>query len=187
MHAEPLASAQAISQEAELAPSLEPMPSWLNIIGKAVDISVIVLGGALASLIFVNVLLRVFGKDLAWLLELGEMMMVWVTFLGGAAAAQRGAHMSINEFLDKLDTAKRRLADAAVQLFSLAVMAVVFVYGIKIVQSSWGNVLTTLEWPMAWQYMPLPLGSGLIMLFLMYDLLLIFRGIPREQRYPQDL
>jgi TRAP-type transport system small permease protein len=186
MQAQPIASAQAIYSEVEMTPPLVPMPSWLKTIGKAVDISVILLGGALALLIFVNVLLRVFGKDLAWLLELGEMMMVWVTFLGGAAAAQRGAHMSINEFLDKLNPPKRRLADAAVQLFSLAVMTVVFAYGIKIVQSSWGNVLTTLEWPMAWQYMPLPLGSGLIILFLIHDLWLIFRGIPREQRYPQD-
>ncbi len=187
MQAQPLAQAQAISLEAESAPPLVPLPSWLSTIARVVDLSVIVLGGSLALLIFGNVVLRMFGKDLAWLLELGEMMMVWVTFLGGAAAAQRGAHMSINEFLDKLDTAKRRLADAAVQLFSLAVMAAVFVYGIKIVQSSWDNILTTLEWPMAWQYMPLPLGSGLMILFIAYDLWLIFRGIPREQRYPQDL
>ncbi len=171
----------------EKSPSFPPMPAWLRYIGKTVDWAVILIGGSLAALIFINVVLRMFGKDLAWLLELGEMMMVWVTFLGGAAAAQRGAHMSINEFLDKLDTVKRRLADAAVQLFSLAVMASVFLYGIKIVQSSWDNVLTTLEWPMAWQYMPLPLGAGLMVLFIAYDLWLIFRGIPREQRYPQDL
>ena len=60
------------------------------------------IGGALATLIFINVVMHAMGKDLAWLTELGELMMVWVTFLGGAAAAHRGAHMSINEFLDKL-------------------------------------------------------------------------------------
>jgi TRAP-type C4-dicarboxylate transport system permease small subunit len=168
------------------APSPLPQPGWLKAIGKAVDYSVILIGGTLAALIFLNVVLRVVGIDFAWLLELGEMMMVWVTFLGGAAAAQRGAHMTINEFLDKLDTGKRRLADAAVQVFTLVVLGVVFVFGIKIVQHSWGNVLTTLEWPMAWQYMPLPLGAGLMFLFVGYDLWLIARGIPREQRYPQD-
>jgi TRAP-type transport system small permease protein len=156
---------------------------WL---GKLVDWAVIGIGGSLALLIFVNVVLHAIGKDLAWLTELGELLMVWVTFLGGAAAAQRGAHMTINEFLDKLTPERRRWADAAVQLFTLALLAVVLFYGIRIVQGSWGNVLTTLEWPMAWQYIPMPLGIGFMAIFVAWDLLQIMRGVPREQRYPSE-
>jgi TRAP-type C4-dicarboxylate transport system permease small subunit len=66
------------------------------------------------------------------------------------------------------------------------VIGVVFYYGVGIVQGSWGNVLTTLEWPMAWQYMPLPLGMGLMSVFVGWDLLQILRGVPREQRYPAE-
>jgi TRAP-type C4-dicarboxylate transport system permease small subunit len=161
-------------------------PALIRWIGKAVDYAVISLGGSLAVLIFINVVMHAMGKDLAWLTELGEMIMVWVTFLGGAAAAQRGAHMSINEFLDKLEPNGRKWADAAVQAFTLVVIAVVFYFGVGIVQGSWGNVLTTLEWPMAWQYMPLPLGMGLMGVFVGWDLIQILRGVPREQRYPAD-
>ena len=167
-------------------PQPRPDPPLILWLGKLVDFSVMTFGGALAILIFINVVMHAAGKDLAWLTELGEMMMVWVTFLGGAAAAQRGAHMSINEFLDKLTHERRKWADAAVQAFTLAVVAVVFYYGAGIVQGSWGNVLTTLEWPMAWQYMPLPLGMGLMGVFVGWDLILILRGVPREQRYPAD-
>ena len=162
------------------------MPPWLRWLGRLVDGSVICIGGALATLIFINVVLHAMGRDLAWLTELGEFLMVWVTFLGGAAAAQRGAHMSINEFLDKLSTPARRWADAAVQTFTLLVLAVVFYYGIGIVRSSWSTELTTLEWPMAWQYLPLPLGMGLMATFVGWDLLLILRGVPHEQRYPVE-
>lgn len=161
-------------------------PSFIRWVGKLVDWLVIGLGGSLAVLIFINVVMHAFGKDLAWMTELGEMIMVWVTFLGGAAAAQRGAHMSINEFLDKLTPAKRKWADAAVQTFTLLIIAVVFYYGAGIVQGSWGNVLTTLEWPMAWQYLPLPLGMGLMGIFIGWDLLQILRDVPREQRYPSE-
>lgn len=161
-------------------------PAPIRWIGKTVDYSVMGFGGALAVLIFINVVMHAMGKDLAWLTELGEMIMVWVTFLGGAAAAQRGAHMSINEFLDKLTPERRKWADAAVQMFTLVVVGVVLFFGVRIVQSSWGNVLTTLEWPMAWQYMPLPLGMGLMGVFVGWDLILILRGVPREQRYPAD-
>ncbi len=168
-----------------LAPN-QPAPAVVRWLGRLVDWAVIGLGGALAVLIFTNVVMHAFGKDLAWMTELGELLMVWVTFLGGAAATQRGAHMSINEFLDKLPPGRRLGADAAVQCFSLAVVAVVLFFGVRIVQGSWGNVLTTLEWPMAWQYMPLPLGMGLMAIFLGWDLVQIWRGVPREQRYPSD-
>lgn len=167
--------------------SLAPAPMWLKVIGKVVDAAVILIGGSLAVLIFINVVLHAMGKDLAWLTELGELLMVWVTFLGGAAAAQRGAHMSINEFLDKLTDSKRRWADAAVQVFSLVLLGIVLFYGLRIVKGSWDNTLTTLEWPMAWQYIPMPLGIGLMALFVSWDLFQILRGVPRAQRYPADL
>lgn len=177
-------------QEQTLPPAtalqIPPSPLLIRWVGKAVDYSVIVIGGAMAAMIFVNVVLHAFHKDLAWLTELGEFLMVWVTFLGGAAASQRGAHMSINEFLDKLEPARRRWADAAVQTFTIVIFSVVMYYGVGIVQGSWGTVLTTLEWPMAWQYMPLAIGSGLILFFTGWDLILILRGVPREQRYPSD-
>lgn len=165
---------------------LTPSPVLIRWLGKCVDWLVICIGAALAALIFINVVLHAFGKDLAWLTELGELLMVWVTFLGGAAAAQRGAHMSINEFLDKLSPARRLWADAAVQAFTVAILAVVLFYGLRIVSGSWGNVLTTLEWPMAVQYIPLPLGIGLMVVFVGWDLILILRGVPRDQRYPVD-
>ena len=161
-------------------------PALVRWVGKAVDYAVIVIGATMAALIFFNVVLHALHKDLAWMTELGEFLMVWVTFLGGAAASQRGAHMSINEFLDKLEPARRRWADAAVQAFTILVFGVVLYYGIGIVGRSWSTVLTTLEWPMAWQYMPLPVGAALILLFTGWDLVLILRGVPREQRYPSD-
>ncbi len=180
MHASPTANTESTESERPID------PVFIRWLGYLVDASVIGLGGTLAILIFINVLMHAMGKDLAWMTELGELLMVWVTFLGGAAAAQRGTHMSINEFLDKLTPSRRRRADAAVQIFTLVIVAVVLFYGIRIVQGSWGNVLTTLEWPMAWQYMPLPLGMGLMGVFVCWDLIQIVRGVPRGQRYPAE-
>jgi TRAP-type transport system small permease protein len=160
-------------------------PAFIRGLALAVDWSVILIGTVMIVLVFANVLLHVFKKDLAWVTELGELLMVWVTFLGGVAAAQRGAHMTINEFLDKLSTSRRRLADIAIQLLCAVVLVILLVYGWRIVASSWGNTLTTLEWPMAWQYMPLPLAAALMLCFAAWDLWLTIRHVPREQRYPE--
>jgi len=158
-----------------------PLP--LQVLGGIVDWSVVAIGGVMVLLVFANVVLRVFGLDPAWVLELGEFLMVWVTFLGGAAAARRNAHMTITEFIDKLDGKARFLADAAVQLLCAVTLAILLSYGVSLVNAGWGNVLTTLNWPMALQYMPLPVGAGATLAFVLWDLVQIMRGVPREVRY----
>ena len=109
--------------------------------------------------------------------------MVWVTFLGGASAAHRGAHMTITEFIDKLAGKSRLRADAVVQLLCLAVLCLLVWYGIGIVMANWGNILTVLDWPMAFQYLALPVGSAASLVFVGYDLSQILRGKPRKERY----
>jgi TRAP-type transport system small permease protein len=159
-----------------------PLP--LRALGRVVDWAVIAIGGAMALLVFGNVSLHVFHMDLAWVTELGELLMVWVTFLGGACAAQRGGHMTITEFIDKLTPARRRWADVAVQSLCLLMLAVLTRYGWSLVGSNWGNQLTVLEWPMAVQYMGMAVGCTLMAVFVAFDLLQTLRGVPREQRYP---
>lgn len=138
----------------------------------------------MATLVFFNVSLHIVSKDLAWVTELGELLLVWVTFLGGACAAQRGAHMTITEFIDKLDVRQRLWADATVQALCLAMLLVLVRFGWALVAGNWGNELTVLEWPMAIQYMGMALGCTVMAVFVSFDLWQILRGIPREQRYP---
>ena len=161
-----------------------PAPLPIRLLGRVVDWSVILIGATMATMVFINVCLHLFHWDLAWVTEFGELLMVWVTFLGGACAAQRGAHMTITEFIDKLEPGKRRWADLAVQSACLAMLLVLVRFGWSLVNASWGNQLTVLEWPMAWQYMGMAVGCSLMTLFVGWDVWQIARGVPREQRYP---
>jgi TRAP-type C4-dicarboxylate transport system permease small subunit len=170
-----------------MAPLLTPVaaaPLPIRLLGRAVDWAVIVIGAGMTALVFVNVSLHVVHRDLAWVTELGELLMVWVTFLGGACAAQRGAHMTITEFIDKLDPARRRWADVAVQGLCLAMLLVLTRFGWSLVDRNWGNQLTVLEWPMAIQYMGMAVGCTLMAVFVAFDVWQTVRGVPREQRYP---
>ena len=171
------------SSEPWLTP-LPPAPAAVRWLGRSVDWAVIGIGATMAVLVFVNVALHLVHLDLAWVTELGELLMVWVTFLGGACAAQRGAHMMITEFIDKLAPPSRRWADAAVQALCLAMLAVLARFGWGLVDANWGNQLTVLEWPMAVQYMGMAVGSTLMAVFVGWDLWQVLRGVPREQRYP---
>jgi TRAP-type transport system small permease protein len=170
-----------------MAPFLTPVaaaPLPIRLLGRAVDWAVIAIGAGMTALVFVNVSLHVVHEDLAWVTELGELLMVWVTFLGGACAAQRGAHMMITEFIDKLGPARRRWADVAVQTLCLAMLLVLVRFGWSLVGGNWGNQLTVLEWPMAVQYMGMAVGCTLMAVFVAFDVWQTLRGVPREQRYP---
>ena len=161
-----------------------PAPLPLRALGRAVDWAVIVIGAVMIVLVFFNVCLHAISKDLAWVTELGELLMVWVTFLGGACAAQRGAHMTITEFIDKLGERGRRRADAAVQALCLGVLGLLVWYGWSLVSTNWGNQLTVLEWPMAIQYMGMAVGCTATTVFVAFDLWQVLAGVPRERRYP---
>jgi len=168
------------------APLLAPVaaaPLPIRWLGRTVDWAVIGIGATMATMVFANVCLHLVDKDLAWVTEFGELLMVWVTFLGGACAAQRGAHMTITEFIDKLAPAKRRWADLAVQAACLAMLLVLVRFGWSLVDGNWGNQLTVLEWPMAIQYMGMAVGCTLMALFVAWDVWQIARGVPREARY----
>jgi TRAP-type C4-dicarboxylate transport system permease small subunit len=52
-----------------------------------------------------------------------------------------------------------------------------------IVMSNWGNELTVLGWPVALQYLGLPVGSVAMLVFVAFDLAQILRGKTRAERY----
>lgn len=178
-----LSSAQLQMRPPLLTP-VAAAPAPIRWLGRLVDWSVILIGATMASLVFFNVCLHLFSLDLAWVTELGELLMVWVTFLGGAAAAQRGTHMSIGEFIDKLEPGRRRWADAATAASCALILAVSSWYGWRLVDGNWGNQLTVLEWPMAFQYMGMAVGCSIALVFVVFDLWQTLRGVPREVRYP---
>jgi len=45
----------------------------------------VAIGAVMVVLVFCNVVMHVFRRDIAWTTELCEFMMVWATFLGGAS------------------------------------------------------------------------------------------------------
>ncbi len=173
---------EAQGRRGEILPPAPLAPAPLTAFGRAVDWAVVAIGAVMITLVFVNVLLHVVGKDLAWVTELAELLMVWVTFLGGACATRRGAQMTITEFIDKLSGRARRAADAAVDLFAAGVLGALVWYGINITIASWGNELTVLHLPMSIQYAGMPVGCVAMLVWVLWDLFRIARGDSREAR-----
>ncbi|NJS36275.1 MAG: TRAP transporter small permease subunit [Brachymonas sp.] len=144
----------------------------------------ILLGAALVVVVFGNVILHAFDKDIAWTTEFGELVMVWITFLGVTAAVQRNLHMAVSELIDLLpEPGPRRIADGIIQLAIGALLALLTWKGAIAADSGWQSELTVTGWPVAIQYFALPVCSAIALIFVAWDLLQIARGVPRQQRY----
>jgi len=159
-----------------LLPPAPPEPAPLRLLGELVDWAIVALGAALVVIVFVNVVMHQLDLDIAWTTEFGEFVMVWTTFLGGAAAARRRGHMAITELRDHLKRGAGRALRLAIELTVAAVLALLVWYGASIVQASWGNILTVLDWPMAWQYLALPVGAAIALVYVLRDVVLLARG-----------
>ena len=166
-------------------PRSPPAPPALAAFGALVDWTVVLIGAVMLLLVFTNVVLHVFGRDLAAVTESAELLMVWVTFLSGSSAARRGAQMTITEFIDKLGSKGRERADAAVDVLAIGMLVLLFWYGINLVIVGWGNELTVLQIPMSFQYLGMPVGVAAILVWMVYDLWQILQGRTRAQRWPK--
>ena len=158
-------------------------PALIHAFGTFVDWAAIAMGATIVCLVFTNVVLHLVNHDLAWTTELSELLMVWVTFIGGAAAARRGEHVAITELVDLLADRPHQWADGMAQLVSALVLCLLIWYGIGIAQSGWNNHLTVLDWPVSIEYLALPAGSAATLVFVLFDLTQIARGFPRSVRY----
>jgi TRAP-type C4-dicarboxylate transport system permease small subunit len=180
----PRPAGAARGRRGDMLPPAPPAPAWLARLGDAIDWVVVVIGASMIVLVFFNVLMHIVGRDLAWVTELAELLMVWVTFLGGACATRRGAQMTITEFIDKLAGNARRAADLAVDAFAIVILSMLVWYGMRLVVAGWSNELTVLQIPMSFQYLGMPVGCAAMLVFLVWDVVRLSRGDTREERWP---
>ena len=158
-----------------LLPSSTTEPVAIRLLGELVDWAIVVLGSALIVIVFVNVVLHQVDYDISMTTEFGELVMVWTTFLGAAAASRRRGHMAVTELVDFVGGRAGVILRVAIEIVVVFVLGILIWYGVIIEDASWGNILTVLDVPMAWQYLALPIGAGVSLVFVVYHLLVLLR------------
>jgi TRAP-type transport system small permease protein len=109
-----------------------------------------------------NVLSRfIFNFDVAWSGEAASLMLVWATFLGGAAAVRRGAHMRVGEVIEALSGRLRAAAELVVLAVVIATLGIVAWYGVLLVERTWEQQTSVLYLPVGLLYLAMPVGSAL--------------------------
>ncbi len=151
-------------------------PAPLHYLSAAIDGFLVVGGLAVLLLIFTNAALRgAAGFDLAWSLEVTAFLLLWLTFLGCAAASARGAHMRVTE------VTRHFLSDRGLHILSFfinctvaVVLASLIYYGHFIAMHTWAQKTTVLYLPVGLLYLSLPVGMVITLIFHLYNMYLEF-------------
>jgi len=149
-------------------------PLALRILGDAVDVALTVLAGMLLIVMCANVAARAaLNTDIAWNTEFGEFVLLWATFLGGAAAARRSAHMQISEFVWAMPKRLRYVIELATRAAVVVILGFLVLRGFDLVDSTMEQRMTVLNWPVGIQYLAMPVGSALTLVFVVYEAILV--------------
>jgi TRAP-type transport system small permease protein len=149
-------------------------PAALRILGDAVDVTLTVLAGMLLVVMCANVAARAaLNTDIAWNTEFGEFVLLWATFLGGAAAARRSAHMRISEFVWAMPKRLRYVVELATRAAAVVILGFLVLRGLDLVDSTMEQRMTVLNWPVGIQYLAMPVGSALTLVFVIYEAILV--------------
>jgi tripartite ATP-independent transporter DctM subunit len=126
---------------------------------------VLALAGELVAM-FGNVISRsVFNTSLLWSLEVGELALVVMTFVGGAIAYPRNEHMALRAFIDRLPPRWHAAVDAfgCWQVFAMALIGGWLAF--EMMLSRWEERTPYLGLSAMWFAVPMIFGMALLAYF----------------------
>ncbi len=145
--------------------------------------ALIVLLGAMACIIFVNVALRYLtNQSLEWAEEVSRHMMIWLTFLGAGPVLRYGGHIAVDNLQDALP---RRLAVAVrvfVALVLFAFFGLMVWYGWLYMGRTMFQLTAATQVPFAYIYAAMPVGGVLLIV----HWLLIVRSYVLRREFAAD-
>lgn len=164
--------------------------AWLSSLNGTVARITVGLCGALLLAITVVVLVSVFfryvvNSSLVWSEELTRYLAVWLVFLGMAPAYRAGEHVRIGVVVDRLPDRWRRATYVIAELVVIGLVSVVAWEGGHLAAANFerDQLTPALRIPIAWIYVAIPIGLGLMSLQSLERLvrLLFERPLPRPE------
>ena len=146
----------------------QPLLTLLQRIERGLDaiIQPVVFAGmaALIGVITLQIVSRVLFSAVGWTEEVARFLLVWITFLAGTLAFQRGRHIAVSFAVDALPLPMRKLARLAALAIVVAFMITLIVIGYRYMQVQSFQKSASLRVPMLYIYSVIPACSAIMAL-----------------------
>jgi len=129
--------------------------------------AVIAILGAMATMVFGNVALRLASdRSLLWVEETSRYLMIWLTFLGSGLVLRYGGHVGIDTLQDALPRYAAAIR-AAIFVILLAFFSLMVVVGLRYAAFAWSQTTPVLQIPIGAVYLAMPVGFALMIVHLL--------------------
>jgi len=140
-----------------------------RLLNTLVDGSVILLITSMVVVVFAQVFFRYVVKSSPpWTEEFSRFNFIWLTFMGAVAVFRRKAHLVIDTLVGILPRRIAQFLNLPTQvLISLALLMLVY-QGIILCRSGWFTRASTMNLPLAFIYLAIPVGATLMLLYQLF-------------------
>ncbi|MFP4355436.1 MAG: TRAP transporter small permease [Phycisphaerae bacterium] len=120
----------------------------------------------MVAIVFAHVLLRRFwGISPAWANELAQLLMVYFSLLGSAFAYRSDLHIGVKFIRNRVSGCVGRIWDVLLDLMAGGFGLALVIWGLDLIVSLPEQTLPGTGLEVMWQYLPVPIGGALIVLF----------------------
>lgn len=151
---------------------------WLDNFLKAL---VVIGNGLMLLIVFGQVITRyVFNFTPSFGEELARYLFVWVVFLSLPLVAKYGGHMAIETLTSRVHGATLKFLNIAADIFTIIFMGIMVWYGVLMVIRTNFQTSPAMMIPMSWVYVVIPFGCGVMLLYVILNLVNVMRTPARE-------
>jgi TRAP-type C4-dicarboxylate transport system permease small subunit len=130
---------------------------------QAIEVAVVVAMAVVSVVVIAEVLLRyTLGETLVVTEELSRYLMVWIAFLGSVLLMRDRGHIAAEGLGGWFGPLGRRVLAVVADLLSLAFLLTLTWAGLQTLPGQLDQYLTTINIPIFWFYLAIPVGSGLM-------------------------
>lgn len=148
---------------------------------KMLKALVIVANAAMLLLVFGQVITR-FGWTPHFGEELARYLFVWVVFLSLPLVARYGGHMCIETLTSRVKGATLKTLNILADIFSIAFLSIMVWNGVRMVMLADFQTSPAMMIPMSWVYVVIPFGCGVMLLYVLGNLVRVLKTPAAELR-----
>ena len=131
---------------------------------------------ALIGVITLQIVSRVLFTAVGWTEEVARFLLVWITFLAGTLAFQRGRHIAVTFVVDALPGRLRQIARIVALLIVLAFMITLIVIGYRYMQVQSFQKSASLRLSMTYVYAVMPICAAIMAWYALVDIIELLLG-----------
>ncbi|PLW75724.1 TRAP transporter small permease [Cohaesibacter celericrescens] len=155
------------------------MPGFL---GKIEFVIGVILLAVITFLVFIAAVMRFFGHPLIWSVDLAQLLFIWLCFIGATRAMRERVHLGVDYLVRLFPYAARRLIETAMALLFVAFLLLLAREGYKLTMLNWQRIFGDSGLSYAWVTIAVPVGSMLLSISIVSNLVQSWRSGPEDQR-----